>query len=224
MQLRLPIGEDDFEQVRREYYYVDKSTFIRQFLDRHAAVTLFTRPRRFGKTLTLSMMRYFFDIEKAEEHRKLFDGLAISRDEAAMKEQGTRPVVFLTMRGLKLSSWEKMESGLRGLLSELFRQYCFLLEAADMDAVDREKFEQILAGNADVVQEMGALAFLLRLLEQHYHRKAVLLLDEYDVPVQQGWRYHFYDEAIEFLRVMLTTALKTNSSLDFAILTGVLRI
>jgi len=224
MQLRLPIGEDDFEQVRKEYYFVDKSRLIRQFLDRHAAVTLFTRPRRFGKTLMLSMMRYFFDIEKAEEHRKLFDGLAIADDAEAMKEQGTRPVVFLTLRELKLSSWEKMESGLRGLFSELFRQYRFLLKDADMDLTDREDFEQIREGRANLVKEMGAISFLLRLLEQHYHCKPVLLLDEYDVPIQQGWHYHFYDEAIEFIRVMLTKALKTNPSLDFAVLTGVLRI
>ena len=136
MHYRLPIGEDDFAQVRREYYFVDKSPFIREFMDRHGAVTLFTRPRRFGKTLMLSMLRYFFDIEQAEKNRQLFDGLAIAKDAEAMLGQGTRPVVFLTLRELKFTSWEKMESGLRNVFSELFRKYRFLLKDVELDSVD----------------------------------------------------------------------------------------
>jgi hypothetical protein len=221
---RLPIGEDDFAQVRREYYFVDKSPFIREFMDRHGAVTLFTRPRRFGKTLMLSMLRYFFDIEQAEKNRQLFDGLAIAKDAEAMLGQGTRPVVFLTLRELKFTSWEKMESGLRNVFSELFRKYRFLLKDVELDSVDRENFEQIYMGKAALVSEMNALELLLHLLNRHYGRKPILLLDEYDTPIQQGWQYGFYDHVVEFMRVLLTKALKTNPSLDFAVLTGVLRI
>ncbi len=224
MRYRLPVGEDDFAKVRQEYYFVDKSQFIREFMDRHGAVMLFARPRRFGKTLTLSMLRYFFDIDHAEENRQLFDGLAIARDADAMQEQGTRPVVFLTLRELKLTSWEKMEHGLRNLLSELFRSYVFLLADQKLDPVDRENFEQIYRGEAALVAEMNALELLLRLLAQHYGKKPILLLDEYDTPIQQGWQYGFYDSVVEFMRVLLTKALKTNPSLDFAVLTGVLRI
>ncbi|MDD6923502.1 MAG: AAA family ATPase, partial [Veillonellaceae bacterium] len=224
MRYRLPVGEDDFAKVRQEYYFVDKSPFIREFMDRHGAVMLFARPRRFGKTLTLSMLRYFFDIDHAEENRQLFDGLAIARDADAMQEQGTRPVVFLTLRELKLTSWEKMEHGLRNLLSELFRSYVFLLADQKLDPVDRENFEQIYRGEAALVAEMNALELLLRLLAQHYGKKPILLLDEYDTPIQQGWQYGFYDSVVEFMRVLLTKALKTNPSLDFAVLTGVLRI
>ena len=224
MRYRLPVGEDDFAKVRQEYYFVDKSQFIREFMDRHGAVMLFARPRRFGKTLTLSMLRYFFDIDHAEENRQLFDGLAIARDADAMWEQGTRPVVFLTLRELKLTSWEKMEHGLRNLLSELFRSYVFLLADQKLDPVDRENFEQIYRGEAALVAEMNALELLLRLLAQHYGKKPILLLDEYDTPIQQGWQYGFYDSVVEFMRVLLTKALKTNPSLDFAVLTGVLRI
>lgn len=224
MRYRLPVGEDDFAKVRQEYYFVDKSPFIREFMDRHGAVMLFARPRRFGKTLTLSMLRYFFDIDHAEENRQLFDGLAIARDADAMQEQGTRPVVFLTLRELKLTSWEKMEHGLRNLLSELFRSYVFLLADQKLDPVDRENFEQIYRGEAALVTEMNALELLLRLLAQHYGKKPILLLDEYDTPIQQGWQYGFYDSVVEFMRVLLTKALKTNPSLDFAVLTGVLRI
>ncbi|HBT79931.1 MAG TPA: hypothetical protein DEA67_07775 [Selenomonas sp.] len=224
MHYRLPIGEDDFAQVRREYYFVDKSPFIREFMDRHGAVTLFTRPRRFGKTLMLSMLRYFFDIEQAEKNRQLFDGLAIAKDAEAMLGQGTRPVVFLTLRELKFTSWEKMESGLRNVFSELFRKYRFLLKDVELDSVDRENFEQIYMGKAALVSEMNALELLLHLLNWHYGRKPILLLDEYDTPIQQGWQYGFYDHVVEFMRVLLTKALKTNPSLDFAVLTGVLRI
>lgn len=224
MHYRLPIGEDDFAQVRREYYFVDKSPFIREFMDRHGAVTLFTRPRRFGKTLMLSMLRYFFDIEQAEKNRQLFDGLAIAKDAEAMLGQGTRPVVFLTLRELKFTSWEKMESGLQNVFSELFRKYRFLLKDVELDSVDRENFEQIYMGKAALVSEMNALELLLHLLNRHYGRKPILLLDEYDTPIQQGWQYGFYDHVVEFMRVLLTKALKTNPSLDFAVLTGVLRI
>ena len=224
MHYRLPIGEDDFAQVRREYYFVDKSPFIREFMDRHGAVTLFTRPRRFGKTLMLSMLRYFFDIEQAEKNRQLFDGLAIAKDAEAMLGQGTRPVVFLTLRELKFTSWEKMESGLRNVFSELFRKYRFLLKDVELDSVDRENFEQIYMGKAALVSEMNALELLLHLLNRHYGRKPILLLDEYDTPIQQGWQYGFYDHFVEVMRVLLTKALKTNPSLDFAVLTGVLRI
>ena len=200
MRYRLPIGEDDFAQVRLEYYL------------------------RFGKTLMLSMLRYFFDIEHAEENRQLFNGLAIAEDAETMREQGTRPVVFLTLRELKLTSWEKMESGLRNVFSELFRKYCFLLKDEEMDAADKENFEQIYRGQAALVAEMNALELLLRILERHYGRKPILLLDEYDTPIQQGWQYGFYDNVVEFMRVLLTKALKTNPSLDFAVLTGVMRI
>ena len=107
MEIRMPIGRDDFEDVRSgHYYFVDKTGFLADFLKNHAKVTLFTRPRRFGKTLTLSMMRYFLDIEHAEEHRRLFDGLAITGDDEVMKQQGTRPVLFLTLKEWGAASWK----------------------------------------------------------------------------------------------------------------------
>ena len=111
MNTLMPIGREDFADVRNGYYFVDKTTFLQVFLKKHAIVTLFTRPRRFGKTLTLSMMRYFLDVEDAKEHRKLFDGLMISKDAEAMKLQGTRPVLFLTLKGWKADSWEEMKRG-----------------------------------------------------------------------------------------------------------------
>ena len=223
MRYRLPVGEDDFAQVRREYYFVDKSPFIREFMDRHGAVTLFTRPRRFGKTLTLSMLRYFFDIEQAEENRQLFDGLAIADDAGAMREQGTRPVLFLTLKEWKRLDWSGMQEEIRMRLANLFDEYRFLQDSK-LNSRDQQIFIAVLQESANMSTLRNALAFLLRLLEEHYGKKPILLLDEYDTPIQSAWSRGYYSEAIEFFRGFLSSALKTNPSLDFAVLTGVLRI
>ena len=224
MEWAMPIGRDDFKEVRQGgYYFVDKSEVIRKLIDHPAAVTLFTRPRRFGKTLLLSMLRYFLDIEGAEAHRKLFDGLAVADDAETMRQQGSRPVVFLTLKEWKYPSWERMQMGMRRRLSKVFRSYSFLLDG-DMAEWDREDFLALVQGKADLDLCQDALAFLLRLMEEHYGKKPVLLLDEYDVPIQKAWEHRYYDDAIDFFREFLSAALKTNASLDFAILTGVLRI
>ena len=223
MHMSMPIGIDDFAKVRSNYYFVDKTAFIGEFLKNHAEVTLFTRPRRFGKTLTLSMMRYFLDIEGAEEHRHLFDGLAVADDPAAIAEQGTRPVLFLTLKGWKGLTWNVLQVRVRQQLGDLFSAHDVIL-SDDLKEYDRRKFQSILDGTGDFAALSDALAFLLRLLEFHYGRKPVLLLDEYDVPIRSAWEHGYYDEAIDFFREFYSAALKTNPSLDFAVMTGVLRI
>lgn len=223
MYTKMPIGMDDFAEVRKNYYFVDKTSFLCEFLKKHAKVTLFTRPRRFGKTLTLSMMRYFLDIEGAEEHRHLFDGLAVADDPAAIAEQGTRPVLFLTLKGWKGLTWNVLQVRVRQQLGDLFSAHDVIL-SDDLKEYDRRKFQSILDGTGDFAALSDALAFLLRLLEFHYGRKPVLLLDEYDVPIQSAWEHGYYDEAIDFFREFYSAALKTNPSLDFAVMTGVLRI
>ncbi|MCI6232272.1 MAG: ATP-binding protein [Selenomonas sp.] len=223
MHTSMPIGIDDFAKVCASYYFVDKTAFLRDFLKDHAEVTLFTRPRRFGKTLTLSMMRYFLDIEGAEVHRSLFDGLAIAEDSEAMAEQGTRPVLFLTLKGWKGLTWDILQVRVRQQIGGLFSAYDMLLQD-DLKAYDRRKFQSVLDDTCDFAALSDALAFLLRLMEAHYGKKPVLLLDEYDVPIQSAWEHGYYDEAIDFFREFYSTALKTNPSLDFAVMTGVLRI
>ena len=223
MHTSMPIGIDDFAEVREKYYFVDKTPFLGAFLKNHAKVTLFTRPRRFGKTLTLSMMRYFLDIEGAEEHRPLFDGLSIAGDPDAMAEQGTRPVLFLTLKGWKGLTWDILQVRVRQQIGDLFSAHDVLL-ADDLKAYDRRKFQEILDRTGDFAALSDALAFLLRLMEAHYGKKPVLLLDEYDVPIQSAWEHGYYDEAIDFFREFYSAALKTNPSLDFAVMTGVLRI
>ncbi|MCI6283029.1 AAA family ATPase [Selenomonas sp.] len=224
MNTAMPIGKDDFADVRLGgYYFVDKSEVIARLVDHPAEVTLFTRPRRFGKTLFLSMMRYFLDIEGAEEHRKLFDRLKITEHPEAMAQQGTRPVLFLSLKGWKYDSWERMQTGMRRQLGKIFRSYSFVMDAR-MSDLDRQDFMALMRGEADIDLCQDALAFLLQSMEQHYGKKPVLLLDEYDVPIQNAWENNYYDDAIGFFREFLSSALKTNPSLDFAILTGVLRI
>lgn len=224
MDIRMPIGRDDFEDVRSgHYYFVDKTGFLATFLKNHAKVTLFTRPRRFGKTLTLSMMRYFLDIEKGEAHRKLFDGLVIADDADAMKMQGQSPVLFLTLKGWKGLSWHVLQIRARQQIGDLFSEHDFLLKD-NLRERDRQKFRAILEDKGDFAALTDSLAFLSRLMEAHYGRKPVLLLDEYDAPIQSAWENGYYREAIDFFRELYSAVLKTNTSLEFAVLTGVLRI
>ena len=140
-----------------------------------------------------------------------------------MQLQGSRPVLFLTLKGWKYPSWERMQSGVQRQLSKIFRQYSYLMDG-DMTPWDKEDFLTLVRCQADIDLCQDALAFLLRLLEEHYGKKPVLLLDEYDVPIQTAWTHHYYDEAISFFREFLSGALKSNDNLDFAVLTGVLRI
>ncbi len=224
MRMVMPIGVDDFAKVRREYYFVDKTAFLARFVKEHAEVTLFTRPRRFGKTLTMSMLRYFFDIEGAAENRQLFDGLQIADDAAAMAQQGTRPVLFCSLRGCKALNWGAMQELVAKYLQNLVQRYSFLLSSDRVDAADRENLQALYENRADAATMKESLALILRMLEAHYGIKPVLLLDEYDVAIQSAWEGGYYAEAIDFFRVFLTTALKSNPSLDFAVLTGVMRI
>ena len=224
MKMIMPIGVDDFKKAREDYYFVDKTSFISDFFQTHSEVTLITRPRRFGKTLTLSMLRYFFDIEGADEHRKLFDGLAVSRDAAMMAEMGTRPVLFLTLHGWKALDWPSMQAMIANGLQQVAREQVILRESSRVDEEDRNMLQAMYRSEAPFEKLKTALAMLLRMLEAQYGKQPILLLDEYDVPIQSAWEHGFYMEAIDFFRTFLTTALKTNPSLDFAVLTGVLRI
>ncbi len=224
MKPLMPIGREDFADVRSGYYFVDKTPFLQAFLKNHAIVTLFTRPRRFGKTLTLSMMRYFLDVEDAETHRKLFDGLMISKDPEAMKWQGARPVLLLTLKGWKADSWEEMKCVISDMLAQIFDARGFLLSGTDVTEQERSRFEKLRKGEADLIVCRSAIAFLLRMMKKYYGKKPVLLLDEYDVPIQTAWEHQYYEDAISFFREFLSSALKSNPFLDFAVLTGVLRI
>jgi len=220
----MPIGVDDFKElIEKDYYFVDKTRFIRGLLESRGKVLLITRPRRFGKTLNLSMLRYFFTLENAQENRKLFTGLEIEQTDC-MTEQGSRPVVFLTLKDIRMNNWqdqlEKMALG----MSKLYRDYLFLLDSQALTEMDRAGFLTIWKLQASPSQLMSALANLCYLLKLHFGKEPILLLDEYDAPIISAWENGYYKECIDFMRGFLGEVLKTNEALDFAVLTGVTRV
>lgn len=222
---RMPVGIDDFKKLREGYYFVDKTKFIQELIDGHSDVTLITRPRRFGKTLTMSMLYYFFTNKSAEENRKLFDGTSVAEArEPYMKEQGTRPVVFITFKDVKTDTWETCLDKIKLLAAELYDNFNELADSDKITPYQAECFKEILARRANPGLLENALKLLSQCLETHYGRKPVLLIDEYDVPIQSAWEHGYYDKAIGFFRSFFGAALKTNPALNFAVLTGVLRI
>lgn len=223
--VKLPIGIEDFAELRKKnYYFVDKSLFIKDLLDKSPKVLLMTRPRRFGKTLLMSMVEYFFSLGK-ENSIQLFKGLAIEKTgNRYMDEHGKRPVVMLSLKDCKATSWENMQDSLKSRIASLYGQYGYLLEERCLNEADRRYFNAILNEEAKQVALENSLQRLLAMLKQYYQKPVVLLLDEYDVPIQQAWEQGYYTEAIAFMRNFLSLALKTNPALDFALLTGVLRI
>ena len=224
MKTVLPIGTEYFAKLRANYYFVDKTTFLSDFFRGHADVTLITRPRRFGKTLLLSMTQQFLDIEDAEEHRKLFEGLKVMDDPVAMAEQGTRPVVFMTLRDWDSNTWESMQKFIAFGLQDACQAHRYLLESDKVSEEDRQAFRTLLWREGDLELMRRALPLLCKMLRDHYGRNTVLLIDEYDAPLQSAWSHGYYKDAIDFYRGFFASALKSNPALDFAILTGVLRI
>jgi len=224
MKTVLPIGTEYFAKLRANYYFVDKTTFLSDFFRAHADVTLITRPRRFGKTLLLSMTQQFLDIEDAEEHRKLFEGLKVMDDPVAMAEQGTRPVVFMTLRDWDSNTWESMQEFIAFGLQDACRPLRYLLESDKVSSKDKKDFDRLWNREGDLGLMRRSLPLLCQMLRDHYGRDAVLLIDEYDAPLQSAWSHGYYEDAIDFYRGFFASALKSNPALDFAILTGVLRI
>ena len=222
----MPIGVDDFaELIQKNYYFVDKTGFIREIMDRQGKVTLITRPRRFGKTLGLSLLEYFFSLENAAENRELFRGLAIEQaGEKYMSEQGTRPVILLTFKDIKERKWSDMLDMLSELFSALYGNFQYVLDNSDISPKNKNDFLMILQGTTKVSKLKLALFTLTQCLYEYYRKKPVLLLDEYDTPVISAWEHHYYDECIQFYRGLYGAALKNNDYLDFAVLTGITRV
>ena len=222
----MPVGIEDFEElIQREYYFVDKTRFIRELLDSQGKITLITRPRRFGKTLALSMLQYFFSLENAEESRKLFAGLDIERaGEKYMREQGTRPVVFLTIKEVQAGKFSGMMAKLSEVLRQLYGQLEYLKDSEALSKQDKDYFMAVLDKTGSEENLQFALANLMKMLEKHHGKKPILLLDEYDAPILSAWENGYYKEGIDFMRGFLGSALKTNPSLGIAVLTGVTRV
>ena len=221
----MPVGVDDFRQVRKEYYYVDKTDFIKSLIDGHSKATLITRPRRFGKTLALSMLYYFFTIENAEENRALFEGTAVEKaDERYMAFQGSKPTIFVSLKDIKQANFENMMINFSSLMQETYYSYDYLLEGDCLNTTEKEYFNSIINRKSNSVDLQKSLKNLTTWLNRYHKKPALVLIDEYDAPIQYAFDYGYYDEAITFMRNYLSAVLKSNPDLDFAILTGVLRI
>lgn len=225
MNVRMPIGVDDFKELRENYYFIDKTDFIRQLIDDHSKVTLITRPRRFGKTLTMSMLEYFFSIDKKEESKDLFHGLAVEKAGVSyMKHRGVYPVIFISLKDGQSPSWEQMLNFFRLFLRRLYLQYAYLMKTDTLDDCMKEDYYRIVNRQADQTEMAFALTRLMEIMQAYYGQPVILLLDEYDAPIQYAWDHGYYDQCIGFMRQFLSSALKTNRALDFAVLTGVLRV
>ena len=219
---RLAIGLSDFKHlIEEDFYYFDKTKFIEEVIKDGSQVKLFARPRRFGKTLNMSMLKYFFDIENKEENKKIFKDLYIEKTEA-FKEQGQYPVIFLSLKDLKALTWEQMEKAIKSAISRLFSEYKYLLN--DLDKFDTLAFENILLKNTELEDLKEALKFLTRILYEKYNKKVVVLIDEYDSPLVSAYINGYYEKAKDFFKTFYSTVLKDNSYLQMGVLTGIIRV
>ena len=217
----LPIGIDDFKTIIEEdYYYADKTKMIEKLLDDGAGVTLFTRPRRFGKTLNMSMLNYFFNLKKKEENRKLFENLYISKSKY-MNQQGEYPVIYLSFKDIKALNWEKCYFMTRRLITYLYNEFEFLREK--LNKKDLSDFDKVWLDEKDADWE-NSLKNLLRYLYEYYNKKVVVLIDEYDTPIVSGYNNGYKKEVLDLYRSLYSTVLKSNTHLQFSVMTGILRI
>ena len=220
----LPVGISDYIRAQSEYYYVDKTLLIKEFLDRKAYVSLFTRPRRFGKTLNMDMLRVFFEISNDNTDR-YFENKAIwDCGEEYRKHQGKYPVIFLTFKDVKYDTWEATFTKISGLVQEEFGRHSELRNSDKLEKYEKDYFEKILNGQANEVELSSSLQKLSKMLATHYEKAPIIIIDEYDTPIQEGYSKEFYDEIIGFMRVFFSGAFKDNSNLSYGFLTGILRI
>ena len=219
---RLPIGISDFKYlIEEDYYYFDKTNFIDEIIQDGSQVKLFTRPRRFGKTLNMSMLKYFFDIKEAKENKKLFNGLYIEKTES-FKRQGQYPVIFLSLKDLKAESWEEMQVGIKELLQNIFIEYKNL--AKELDEFDLLNFKKVINKEIEVEGLKSSLKFLSRILYEKYNKKVVVLIDEYDAPLVSAYMNRYYEKAKNFFKTFYSTVMKDNVYLQIGVMTGIIRV
>ncbi|XCP84948.1 AAA family ATPase [Roseburia hominis] len=220
----LPIGISDYVRAQSEYYYVDKTLLIKEFLDKKPLVSLFTRPRRFGKTLNMDMLRVFFEISDEDTSVYFRDKAIWECGDEYTKHQGKYPVVFLTFKDVKFDSWGATINKISSLLQAEFSRHQELLESKRTAAYEKEFFSKMLEGRANEVELSSALEILSRMLDEHYGKAPVIIIDEYDTPIQEGYSKDFYEEIVGFMRTFFSGAFKDNKHLAYGFLTGILRI
>ncbi len=220
----LPIGVSDYVRAQSEYYYVDKTLLIKEFLDQKPLVSLFTRPRRFGKTLNMDMLRVFFEISEEDTSKYFIDKNIWKCGAEYQKHQGKYPVIFLTFKDVKFDTWEATIDKIRGLLQDEYGRHQELLNSSRLSQYEKDYFSKILDASANEVELTSALERLSKMLAIHYERAPIIIIDEYDTPIQEGYTKDFYDEIIGFMRNFFSGAFKDNKNLSYGFLTGILRI
>ena len=222
MKKKLPIGISNFKEIiEDEYYYFDKTEFIENLFEEVSKIKLFTRPRRFGKTLNMSMIKYFFDIENKNENKKLFENLKISENEY-FEKQGTAPVISISFRNYDESSWENGFEMIKNTISDLYDEFEFVKE--NLSARKKEKYDSILFNRATEATWKVSLLDLTKYLYEYYGKKVVVLIDEYDQPIIDSYVKGYYQEAISFFKTFYGVVLKDNNYLEMGIMTGILRV
>ena len=218
------IGESNFKALRlRHNYFIDKSMYIKDIIDNQSRVVLVTRPRRFGKTLNMSMLRYFFDCD-AKDSKELFDGLKImEQGEEYTSKLGAYPCIYLTMKDLNVSTYEYMLMQLKTAMMEIYFEKKYLLDG-DMPEGEKETYNKILAANTNEMDLLNSVKMLSKLLYNYYNRPVMLFIDEYDVPIQTAYVEGYYEQAIKFLKTFYGTTFKDNPYLEKTVLTGVSRV
>ena len=223
--LNIPVGISDFERIRElDYYYVDKTGLIKTLLRGEMdQVTLITRPRRFGKTMAMSMLNSFLDIRK--DSRELFEGLEISKETAICERwMNQYPTLFLSFKDVDGSIFENAFNFLKYIVAEVCKQHMYLLDSDDVDKEDKLVYEKLKSGDASLIEIQSCILRITNMLESYYKKPVILLIDEYDVPIAKASSNGYYKEMLEIMKGMLSTALKDNSSLKFAVITGCLKI
>ncbi len=220
----LPIGVDNFEKlITRDYYYIDKTLLIKDLLDNKADVNLFTRPRRFGKTLNMSMLQYYFE-KREEDNAYLFENLNIMKaGEEYTSHMGQYPVINLSLKSAKQPNFELAYISIARRIAEEYKRHEYILKSENLKN-EKERFLKILKEQGDEGDYTDSIFFLSQCLEKYHNKKVIILIDEYDVPLENAFFEGFYDKMIAFLRSLFESALKTNSSLEFSVITGCLRI
>ena len=219
---KIPIGRDNFKDIiEKGYYYVDKTKIIEDILEIGAYVTLFPRPRRFGKSLMISTMDEFFNAEKKEENKNLFKGLYIDKSKYK-NEQGKYPIIKLNLKSVEASNWEETYSEIKEIIRQLYESKRYVMEILNEE--EKKLYRQFLTEQADLSKYKQSLKILSEYLYRYYNEKVIILIDEYDVPIQKGYLKGFYTQIVDFIKALFNNALKTNENIELAIMTGVLRV
>ena len=226
VERRIPVGKTNYKSICQNNYYVDKTLLIKDVIDeaKFTEVMLFTRPRRFGKTLNMNMLQTFF--EKTDEDTSIYftDKKIWQQGEAYTKMQGQYPVIFLTLKDTKASNWKLMFGLLKSIIIDEFSRHAYLESSSKITARDLKLYNKFINEEVDDDEYMYSLKYLSRMLKAHYGVPPIIIIDEYDTPIQEGFVHGFYKNATEFIRNFFSAALKDNPCVSFAVLTGILRV